>query len=361
VEEETMKSVYSCTAAILVILAGAALYPTHMMKAGPGSATQATAVAPAATPTQKQNTRLAENYGKLPLSFEANQGQTASQVKFLSRGRGYSLFLTGSEAVLALPSKAPQRPPAAATGLPGHLPSLGAMGTPEKELERPEERRAVPALPSSSAGLAASGASSTVLRMRLVGASASAVVTGANELPGKSNYFMGNDPKKWRTNVPTYAQVKYAGVYPGVDLVYYGNQGGQLEYDFLVAPGADPAAIRLALSGDLEVGGGQSAVGSGSPSRTQLQSKIQNLKSKIDASGDLVIKTDGGEVRFHKPVVYQEQFTIDSSQLTVQDEKQHTTDNPKSKIENSSTAISSCKRTIRLVSKSHTKTAPGPS
>src|SRR5271166_3929377 len=81
--------------------------------------------------------------------------------------------------------------------------------------------------------------------MRLVGANAKAAVMGADEFPGKSNYFIGNDPKKWRTNVPNYAQVKYQNVYPGVDLVYYGNQGGQLEYDFVVAPGADPSAIKL--------------------------------------------------------------------------------------------------------------------
>jgi len=74
---------------------------------------------------------------------------------------------------------------------------------------------------------------------------------GAEELPGKTNYFIGNDPKKWRTNVPTYAQVRYHDVYPGVDLVYYGNQGGQLEYDFVVAPGADPSAIALDVGAGL--------------------------------------------------------------------------------------------------------------
>jgi hypothetical protein len=85
--------------------------------------------------------------------------------------------------------------------------------------------------------------------MKRVGVNPRAAVTGAEELPGKANYFIGNDPKKWRTNVPTYAQVKYQNVYPGIDLVYYGNQGGQLEDDFVVAPGADPSAIKL----DIEV------------------------------------------------------------------------------------------------------------
>ncbi len=89
-----------------------------------------------------------------------------------------------------------------------------------------------------------------VLRIQLVGANASARVTGTDDLPGKANYFIGNDPSKWRTDVPTYAKVKYEGVYPGVDLVYYGTRGGELEYDFVVAPGADPAAITL----DVEAG-----------------------------------------------------------------------------------------------------------
>jgi hypothetical protein len=87
--------------------------------------------------------------------------------------------------------------------------------------------------------------------MRLVGADANPAVMGADVLPGKVNYFIGNDPKKWRTNVPTYAKVKYQGVYPGIDLVYYGNQGGQLEYDFVVAPGADPSVIALDVAAGL--------------------------------------------------------------------------------------------------------------
>jgi len=66
---------------------------------------------------------------------------------------------------------------------------------------------------------------------------------GREELPGKSHYFIGNEPKKWRTDVPQYARVEYQDVYPGVSLTYYGNQG-QLEYDFVVSPGGDPTAAR---------------------------------------------------------------------------------------------------------------------
>ena len=177
---------------------------------------------------QTANPRIVESYGKLPLSFEANEGQTDSQVKFISRGTGYSLFLTSTEAVLSLKT------------------------------------------PSSSA---------IVLKMKLVGANPSPQLTGRDELPGKSNYFIGNDPAKWRTNVSNYAKVKYADVYPGVDLVYYGNQR-QLEYDFLVSPSADPGAIRLAIDGC--------------------------EKSRIDEQGDLVLEVDRSEIRLHQPVIYQE-------------------------------------------------------
>jgi len=115
----------------------------------------------------------------LPLSFEVNEGQSDRQVGFLARGSGYMLFLTGDEAVLSL---------------------------------RTARQK------SKGKGQA------TVLRMRLVGANPHASVTGLDELPGKSNYFLGNDPKRWRTNVPHYARVRYESIYPSVDLVYYGSQ-----------------------------------------------------------------------------------------------------------------------------------------
>ncbi len=184
--------------------------------------------------------RLAASYGKLPLSFERNAGQTDASVRFLSRGPGYALFLTGNEAVLSL-----------------------------------EKRRAKAISPPAA------------FRMSLAGANPNATVTGLDELPGKSNYFIGNDPAKWRTNVPTYAKIKYQNVYRGIDLVYYGNPQ-QLEYDFLVAPGADPKAISLDVA----------AIRSSSDGgrRTPL---------RLDANGDLVIQAGEDQVRLHKPVVYQ--------------------------------------------------------
>jgi hypothetical protein len=265
--------------------------------------------------------RLAEAYGKLPLSFEINKGQADSQVKFLSRGSGYSLFLTGNEAVLAL------RKPGVRSqdsGFRRHKPGgpdfgaahrgsadlafrsaafPGLLRSPAAELET-HSRTADPNTGSALQGLLGSAASfqfpvsnlqtpatndeprttDALLRMKLVGANPNPKIVGTDELPGKSNYFIGNDPKKWRTNVSNYAKVKYANVYPGVDLAYYGNQG-KLEYDFVVQPGADPRAITLDLETD--------------------QSKIKSQKSKIDKNGDLVVGTDGSEIIFHKPVVYQ--------------------------------------------------------
>ena len=231
-------------------------------------------------------TQLLKTYGKLPLSFEANQGQTDSQVQFLARGGGYTLFLTSREAVLSLHgSKASATPkPRLAEALQARHPlwsaasvKLGILLLKDgPALFRHGETRNLPhsQLPSSPEGLEPSA----VLRMKLVGANPSPRVAGLNKLPGKSNYFLGKDRKKWRTNVPIYAKVKYDSVYPGVDLVYYGNQG-QLEYDFVVGSGADPRAIKFAFQGATKVA--------------------------IDASGDLVAELDGREMRLHKPLVYQ--------------------------------------------------------
>jgi hypothetical protein len=188
----------------------------------------------------------ASSYGKLPLSFEANQGQTDSRVRFLSRGQGCSLFLTNSAAVLILARPNPH-PNNSAN-------ALAAKANPTKARQ------------------------SDVVRMELAGANPAARVTGADQLPGIANYFLGKDPSSWHTNVPTYAKVKYSSVYPGVDLVYYGNQR-QLEYDFLVSPGADPKQVRYRFAG----------------------AKRLSLKP----NGDLTVTARYGEVAFHKPAVYQ--------------------------------------------------------
>jgi len=202
---------------------------------------------PLAQPTPIAQRRIVEGYGNLPLSFEVNQGQTDAQVRFLSRGVGYTLFLTGNEAVFSM-----RRSKAKVNTSPASRPSQSSA-----------------AVPTTNA----------VLRMKLIKASPAAKMTGTDELPGKSNYFMGSDPKKWRSNVPTYAKVRYAGIYPGIDLIYYGNQR-QLEYDFVVAPGADPRRIQFDVRGARKI--------------------------SHDEHGDLVLHFPDGELRWRKPVVYQE-------------------------------------------------------
>jgi photosystem II stability/assembly factor-like uncharacterized protein len=188
--------------------------------------------------------RAARSYGDLPLSFELNRGQTDPQIKFLSRSSGYNLYLTDKEAVIGF--RAPTRP------APKNAQRMTSPTTPEH---------------------------SSFVRMKLVGAGAAARIIGLDELPGKTNYFIGNDPKKWRVNVPNYSRVRYQNAYPGVDVVFYGK-GRQLEYDFIVAPGADFRAARIAFEG------------------------VQGVR--LDASGDLLIATSSGEIRGRKPVIYQE-------------------------------------------------------
>lgn len=200
--------------------------------------------------------KFVDVYGKLPLTFEANQGQSNSRVKFLSRGDGYTLFLTSTEAVLSLQKTAPSRS------------NSQQAGSRTGEPNSPRNRK-----------LQDSPSKSAVLRMKLLGANPAPQLTGVDESPGKANYFIGSDPKKWRTNVPTYAKVVYHAVYSGVDVAYYGNQR-QLEYDFIVAPGTDPRVITLDFEG------------------------AENLS--VDVRGDLILSTQTGEVRFLKPVVYQE-------------------------------------------------------
>jgi hypothetical protein len=222
----------------------------------------------------KAQARILDGYGKLPLSFEANQGQTDARVKFLSRTGGYSLFLTGDEAVLAWSGKktrktSPQRlKPASLAGLSG---TAEAMPFPKTVSEKSSTKTA-PAADRATGG---------VLRMKLRNANPAAKVTGVDELAGTSNYFIGNDAAKWRTSVPTYAKVKYEGIYPGIDLLYYGNQR-QLEYDFIVAPGANPHRIAFDVRGAKHI--------------------------RRDEQGDLVLtmKTGEDEIRWHKPVVYQQ-------------------------------------------------------
>ncbi len=177
---------------------------------------------------------IAERFGELPLSFEINTGSTDHAVKFLSHGPGYDLFLTATEAVLSL-----QKPQALTDA-------------------RVRER--------------------SVLRLKMIGANAAPRLEGEDELPGKVNYFTGNDPAKWRRNIPTYRKVRYTNVYPGIDVVYYGNRR-ELEYDFIVAAGANPKLIKFRVEGAKRI--------------------------SLDQQGNLLLALKDGEVRLNKPFIYQ--------------------------------------------------------
>ena len=186
------------------------------------------------------------------ISFEPNRGQTDSQVRFLARGARYTLFLTAGEAVL----------------------SLAAKRTEDSAPSRHRGR-----ILGGAASVSDPPRQSVVLRMKLAEANPAPDVFGQNPLPARSNYLLGNDPARWHTDVPHYSAVRYSEVYPGIDLVYYGNPG-ELEFDFVVAPGADPGSIRLRFDG-------QSAL-------------------KMRAGGEMGLAVGDGEIRLRKPVVYQE-------------------------------------------------------
>jgi len=235
----------------------------------------------------------------LLLSFEPNLGQTDPRVKFISRGPGYTLFLAKNEAVLAMQESGARSQKSGQERRP-----LSVARSPSLS-----ERNSKFKIQDSTARLAPNSntAPPSVLRLRLLGASVRAKVAGLDELPGKSNYFIGKDPKKWHTHVPTYSRVRYQSVYPGVDLVYYGK-GGQLEYDFVVAPRADPSAIRLAIASTRQPGSGQKAEG-----KTSL---------RIAPNGDLIVTQAGCGLRFHKPIVYQEHLGAHSGPSIVESKAQ---------------------------------------
>jgi hypothetical protein len=186
---------------------------------------------------------------KLPLDFEANRGQAAGQYAFVARGPAYALGLSSTEIALSL--------------------------------NRPRETAQVGSLPAVLGGRAGNGTAAVdhaQLHLRLIGASKSSPVSGLDQKAGVSNYFIGNDPSKWQTHVPHYGRVKVDRVYPGIDLVFYGNPQ-ELEYDFKVAPGSDPGAIHLAPDG---------------------------APVALDGEGNLVLKTAGGEVELKRPISYQD-------------------------------------------------------
>ncbi|HEV2842940.1 MAG TPA: SBBP repeat-containing protein [Chthoniobacterales bacterium] len=207
------------------------------------TAVSSTAFSQCPDTTSSQQRQSPKTYGPLPVAFEANRGQSDAQVRFISRGSGYCLFLTSNEAVLAL------------------HPTLSKSEQMADRLSGSKETRDM------------------VLRMKLADAKATPEVTGMEELPGKVNYFIGNDATQWRRDISTYARVTYHDVYPGVDLVYHGEKG-QLEYDLVLAPGADPGIIAVDIDG----------------------SKTLTLNPE----GDLLLDVESAPLTMRKPRVYQE-------------------------------------------------------
>ena len=213
--------------------------------------------------------QFAERYENIPLGFEMNRGQTDKQVKFLGRGNGYEVFLTADGAVLALQNASPcPRFRDISPARFGHSPRL--VGT-----VIPGQTRSL-----SSCNDRLGHVEAGVLQMQLLDSNKTVAPHGDDLLPGTSNYFIGNDPAKWHTNIPTYAEVRYPDVYKGIDLLYHGNQG-QLEFDFIVAPYADPGSIRLRLKGAAHLA--------------------------REASGALFVTTPSGDVLLNKPEIYQPQ------------------------------------------------------
>ena len=200
--------------------------------------------------------RIQASYASLPLAFEQNQGQTDRQVKYLARGKGYTLFLTANDAVFSLHSGPAESKPSAFHDVP----ELSAKSVPQHPHDKID--------------------STAVVHMHLVGGNSMATVAGSGPMAGTANYFLGNDPSKWRSGVARYARVSYQDVYPGVNMAFHGAER-ELEFDFVLAPGANPAPIGFQFTGG------------------------QGMKT--DDSGNLIISSAAGEVLLHKPVAYQQQ------------------------------------------------------
>jgi len=196
----------------------------------------------------KASNAAIESYGQLPLSFEANRGQLDSRVKFIARGQGYGIFLTSQSAVVRLARSVNSQ-------------TVNATRS-DAEAVQPRSDEEV-----------------GTVTMRFNGAKSVSHPVGLDELPGKSNYFIGNNPSNWRTNISQYSKIRYRNIYPGIDLVYYGNQR-QLEYDLIVAPGRSSRQIRMSFEG------------------TQ--------KIAVDSGGNLLLTTKVGDIQLRKPFAYQD-------------------------------------------------------
>ena len=205
---------------------------------------------------------LPRGFSKLPLVFEPNLGQVSSNVDFLSHSPGYTLFLTPDGAIIRSSTRRHSSSGASViSAVSGKYPRMGPSPNKSSRSTKHEQN------------------AFEVIRMRALG-SKGANPEGRDSQEGKSNYFLGNDPSKWRRNVPQYREVQYSSVYPGIDFVYHGNDG-QLEYDFLLKPGANPDSIRLAMDGGPD-----------------------SISADVTASGDLSLAVGRDTILLHAPKLY---------------------------------------------------------
>jgi hypothetical protein len=242
---------------IISIVATAAILLVHLPAKHQGTAAPDSNHSFASQPASVASVasgRIQASYASLPLAFEQNQGQTDAQVQYLARGNGYTVFLTASDVVFSL------RPRSVAND--NDLRRGAELFRSKKELRNNARNE-----------------SASVVRMQFLGANSRPQAAPDGPLPGKSNYFIGNDPSKWRSDVPNYSRVIYRDVYPGVNLAFHGAQR-RPEFDFIVALGANPALIGLRFTG--------------------------NRGLKIDGSGNLLISSAADDIVLHKPIAYQE-------------------------------------------------------
>jgi hypothetical protein len=214
----------------------------------------------AATVTPTTRARVRANYAALPLAFEANQGQTDPQVKYMARGNGYKLFLTSSKAILSL------------SGHNSHSQVRDAM------MRKRRGAAGVKAMMKKQSAQDRQASPAASLQMNFLGANPLSQLAAEDLQSGTVNYFLGNDPSRWHSRVPLYGRVSYRKIYPGIDLAFHGASH-QLEFDYLVSPGADATAIALDFQG------------------------AESVHS--DAAGNLVLATSSGPVQLNKPVAYQ--------------------------------------------------------
>ena len=201
------------------------------------------AVAATAQTVTNGGVQLIANYGQMPLRFEQNIGQADPQARYLSRGSGYTMYFLPTEIALALDV--------------------------DTNVNQTGRRPSIPKHTTHKFGL---------VYIQMEGADADAVISGEQTLPEKINYFIGNDPSQWHTGVSASGRVHYQGVYPGIDLTFYGNQS-HLEYDFEIAPHANPKAIRLKLAGADHIA--------------------------VEPDGSLAFSVQGRTIRFGRPAIYQ--------------------------------------------------------